>query len=69
MECSIQLGCRLVEWTTFHLSPHENILTIALINIHYLHNSLQRKYCLKQKGMGAVKEELIGRELQQGLSS
>jgi hypothetical protein len=22
---------------TFHLSPHENILTIALINIHYLH--------------------------------
>jgi hypothetical protein len=21
---------------TFHLSPHENILTIALINIHYL---------------------------------
>ena len=24
---------------TFHLSPHENILTIALINIHYLHNN------------------------------
>ena len=24
---------------TFHLSPHENILTIALINIHYLYNS------------------------------
>jgi hypothetical protein len=22
---------------TFHLSPHENILTIALINIHYLY--------------------------------
>ena len=22
---------------TFHLSPHENILTTALINIHYLH--------------------------------
>ena len=22
----------------FHLSPHENILTIALINIHYLYN-------------------------------
>ena len=21
----------------FHLSPHENILTIALINIHYLY--------------------------------
>ena len=26
---------------TFHLSPHENILTIALINIHYLYNRLQ----------------------------
>ena len=24
---------------TFHLSPHENILTIALINIHYLYNN------------------------------
>ena len=23
---------------TFHLSPHENILTIVLINIHYLYN-------------------------------
>ena len=23
---------------TCHLSPHENILTIALINIHYLYN-------------------------------
>ena len=26
---------------TFHLSPHENILTIALINIHYLYNIVQ----------------------------
>ena len=26
---------------TFHLSPHENILTIALINIHYLYNICQ----------------------------
>ena len=25
---------------TFHLSPHENILTIALINIHYLYNNV-----------------------------
>ena len=25
---------------TFHLSPHENILTIALINIHYLYNRM-----------------------------
>ena len=23
---------------TFHLSPHENSCTIALITIHYLHN-------------------------------
>jgi hypothetical protein len=23
----------------FHLSPHENILAIALINIHYLYNT------------------------------
>ena len=32
---------------TFHLSPHENILTIALINIHYLYTSsasLQHAY-------------------------
>jgi hypothetical protein len=27
---------------TFHLSPHENILTIARINIHYLYN-IQRR--------------------------
>ena len=25
---------------TFHLSPHENILTIALINIHYLYSMI-----------------------------
>ena len=29
---------------TFHLSPHENILTIALINIHYLYNSTYPYY-------------------------
>ena len=28
---------------TFHLSPHENILTIALINIHYLYNMTSRQ--------------------------
>ena len=28
---------------TFHLSPYENILTIALINIHYLYNNLFKK--------------------------
>ena len=30
---------RRVEWT-FHLSPHENICTIALINIHYLYTNV-----------------------------
>ena len=28
---------------TFHLSPHENILTIALINIHYLYTNEREK--------------------------
>jgi hypothetical protein len=37
MECSIQLGFALFN-RTFHLSPHENILAIAHINIHYLYN-------------------------------
>ena len=32
---------------TFHLSPHENILTIALINIHYLYNL---KHAISNKG-------------------
>ena len=36
MECSNQLGFALLIGT-FHLSPRENILTIALINIHYLY--------------------------------
>ena len=35
MECSNELGFALLIGT-FQLSPHENILTIALINIHYL---------------------------------
>ena len=30
---------------TFHLSPHENILTIALINIHYLYNMRATMHC------------------------
>ena len=38
MKCSIQLGYASLNGT-FHLSPHENICTIALINIHYLYNS------------------------------
>ena len=37
MKCSIQLGCASLN-RTFHLSPHENISTIALITIHYLYN-------------------------------
>ena len=36
MKCSIQL-CFASLNGTFHLSPHENICTIALINIHYLY--------------------------------
>ena len=36
MECSNQLGfASLIR--TFHLLPHENNLTIALISIHYLY--------------------------------
>ena len=37
MKCSIQLGFALFN-ETFHPSPHENICTIALININYLYN-------------------------------
>ena len=33
---------------TFNLSPHENILTIALINIHYLYNI---RSCRKHRKM------------------
>ena len=36
MKCSIQLGFASSN-RTFHLSPHENICTIALITIHYLY--------------------------------
>jgi hypothetical protein len=35
LEFSIPLDCHLVEGK-FHLSPHQNIFSIALINIHYL---------------------------------
>ena len=31
---------------TFYLSPHENILTIALINIHYLYNIIPNRQLL-----------------------
>ena len=36
MKWSIQRGEAELNGT-FHLSPHENICTIALINIHYLY--------------------------------
>ena len=36
MKCTIQLGFASLNGT-FHLLPHENICTIALINIHYLY--------------------------------
>ena len=39
MKCSIQLGFILLNGT-LHLSPHENICTIALINFHYLYTIL-----------------------------
>ena len=36
MKCTIQLGVASLNGS-FHLPPHENIYTIALINIHYLY--------------------------------
>ena len=36
LKCTIQLGLASLNGT-FHLSPYENICTIALINIHYLY--------------------------------
>ena len=42
-EFSIQLGSASLNGT-FHLSPHENICTIALINIHYLYNANWQLY-------------------------
>ena len=36
MKCTIQLGFASLNGT-LHLPPHENICTIALINIHYLY--------------------------------
>ena len=37
-KCSIKLGFASLNGT-FHLSPHENICTTALINIHYLYTN------------------------------
>ena len=38
-EMYLQLGFASLNGT-FHLSPHENICTIALINIHYLYTNV-----------------------------
>ena len=38
MKCTIQLSLASLNGT-FHLSPHENICTIKLINIHYLYTN------------------------------
>ena len=38
MKCTIQLGFASLN-RTLHLSPHENICTIAPINIHYLYTN------------------------------
>ena len=37
IKCTFQLGFALLNGS-YHLSPHENICTIALKNIHYLYN-------------------------------
>ena len=47
MKCSIQLGFASLN-RTIHLSPHENICTIALITIHYLYNI---KFVLHLQGL------------------
>ena len=44
MKCTIQLGFASLNGT-FHLSPHENICTIALINIHYLYTIARITQC------------------------
>ena len=41
---------------TFHLSPHENILTIALINIHYLYSMMRYSAIISR----AVASSIIG---------
>ena len=48
MKCSIQLGFASLN-RTFHLSPHENICTIALITIHYLYIKIYFRRNKKQK--------------------
>jgi hypothetical protein len=37
---------------TFHLSPHENILTIALTNIHYLYTVHLYRVYQKNRNLG-----------------
>ena len=53
---------------TFHLSTHEHIRTIALINIHYVYNNLQdgtptsRTFEHIPSEMGAEEAEEVGVE-------
>ena len=47
---------------TFHLSPHENILTIALMNIHYLYNNKSVKMLnivLYRVGFLIIRHDLV----------
>ena len=39
---------------TFHLSPNENILTIARINIHYLYRVSQKKTLRKLNRLSCI---------------
>ena len=66
MECSIQRGDSrsdneaIAELNrTFHLSPHENILTIALINIHYLYNIAWWCGLARSKAVNIKKLQLV----------
>ena len=51
MECSIQRGKAELN-RTFHLSPHENICTIALITIHYLYIICVIRYAVVDLSLG-----------------
>ena len=53
---SIQLGFALLN-RTFHLSPHENICTIGLINIHYLYTIYSNIRPLRQFMINQSTEE------------
>ena len=58
MKCTIQLGFTSLNGT-FHLSPHENICTIALINIHYLYNIYEKNITFKSNKSDSNQVNLI----------